>query len=255
LVFASVLLSYAAWSDLSKREVENWVSVVLVAGGFAFAAYDSFATGEILPLVLTLASASIGFVMALAIFYAGSMGGADCKIFIGISAMFPIILGEPLPMLSTVNPFVEGGRRLLPMFSISWLVNSLFISLVVPIGLFLKNTVDYARGRISGVGRGTLPAFFVGYRTKVRNLRPSFVIPLERFEDDKGGGIVRVMKYSRKVLDEEEEKEIISKVRDNLQGDDPIWAFPYIPFIVPMLAGFFTTILLGDLLVNLLLGL
>jgi prepilin signal peptidase PulO-like enzyme (type II secretory pathway) len=78
---------------------------------------------------------------------------------------------------------------------------------------------------------------------------------LERFEDDKGGGIVRVMKYSRKVLDEEEEKEIISKVRDNLQGDDPIWAFPYIPFIVPMLAGFFTTILLGDLLVNLLLGL
>jgi len=137
------------------------------------------------------------------------------------------------------------------MFSLSWLVNSLLASMAVPVGLFVRNLYDYSRGGIAGVSRRTIPAFFVGYRAKVRNLRPSFLIPLERFEDS-GGKTVRVLRYSRRILEEKEEERIIGKVRENLSPDDPIWAFPYVPFIVPMLAGFFITIFLGDVLVGLL---
>ncbi len=253
-IFTSVLLAYAAWSDLTKREVENWVPVALLIGGIGFAFYDWAMTGSALPVALAAASAGVGFVIALAIFHAGSMGGADCKIFIGVSAVFPWAAGPSLlPILGDVNPFIEGGRRLLPMFSLSWLVNSLLVSLAVPVGLLLKNLIDYVRGRIPEVTRRTIPAFFVGYRTKVENLRPSFLLPLERFEEEKGRA-VRVLRYSRRVLDEEEEKEIIAKVRRYLSPQDPIWAFPYIPFIVAMTIGFFVTILFGDLLVNLILS-
>jgi len=120
---------------------------------------------------------------------------------------------------------------------------------VLPLALFFRNMFDYSRGRIPEVGRKTIPAFFVGYRTKVSNLRPNFLIPLERFEDVEGR-TVKVLRYSRRILQEEEERKVIDKVRQHLGGDDSIWAFPYVPFIVPMLAGFLVTILFGDLLVN-----
>ncbi len=250
-IFTSLLLGYAARSDLSKREVENWVPGGLVIGGLAFALYDWLATGDELSPLLALVSAGIGFAIALAVFHLGSLGGADCKILIGVSAVFPLVLGSssPFPSLQEVNPLSGSGGRLLPMFSVSWLVNSLLVSLVLPIALFLRNMFDYSRGRIPEVGRKTIPAFFVGYRTKVSNLRPSFLIPLERFEDVEGR-TVKVLRYSRRILQEEEERKVIDKVRQHLGGDDSIWAFPYVPFIVPMLAGFLVTILFGDLLVN-----
>ena len=249
VVFTSALLSYAAYSDLSKREVENWVPVALVAGGVCFALYDSVLLGDPMPVALALVTAAVAFGIALAIFYAGSMGGADCKIFIGVSTVFPLVISSPLPLLAEVNPFISGTRRVLPFFSLSWLINSLLISLIVPLGLLVKNVYDMGRGRIPHVGRRTIPAFFVGYRVRVRDLRPSFVIPLERFEESDGRE-ERVMRYTRRVLEEEEEEKIISKVKERLPGDDLIWAFPYIPFIVPMLIALLVTLVAGDLLVN-----
>ncbi len=249
-----MLLAYAAYGDLTRREVENWVPVALVAGGVGFAIFDSFASGTAMPLILALASGGIGFALALAIFYAGSMGGADCKMLIGVSTVFPIIVASPLPSLRLVNPFAPVGRRILPMFSLSWLVNSLLVSLLVPLGLLARNVHDLARGRIGRIGLRTIPAFFVGYRTRVGNLRPSFLIPLERFEEAETGEI-RVLRYSRGILDEDEERAIISKVRSRLSDDDPIWAFPYVPFIAPMLVAFFITLFLGDLLVGLVMSL
>jgi hypothetical protein len=250
LAFTSILLTYAAWRDLSKREVENWVPIALVAGGVCFAAYDAVFLGDPLPVVLALVTAAVSFGIALAIFYAGSMGGADCKIFIGVSTVFPLLITSPLPLLSEVNPFFSGSRRILPFFSLSWLINSLLISLAVPVGLLLRNLVDLLRGRIPKVTRRTIPAFFVGYRARVDSLRSSFLIPLERFEEVDGKE-VRVLRYSRGVLEEEEEVELIERVRERLRGDELIWAFPYIPFIVPMLIALFVTVLFGDLLVNL----
>lgn len=255
-IFTSLLLGYAARSDLSKREVENWVSGALVAGGFGFAFYDWLATGDGLSPLLALVSAAMGFVIALGVFYLGSLGGADCKIFIGVSTVFPLVFdsSSPFPSLQEINPLSGGGGRLLPMFSLSWLVNSLLVSLVLPLALFFRNLYDYSRGRIPEVGRRTIPAFFIGYRTKVSNLRPSFLIPLERFEDVEGR-TVKVLRYSRRILQEEEERKVIERVREHLGGDEAIWAFPYVPFIVPMFVGFFVTVLFGDLLVNLLLAL
>lgn len=254
-VFTSVLLSYAAYRDLTKREVENWVPVALVLGGVVVAAYDSVVERSGMPLALSLVTAAVAFGIALAIFYAGSMGGADCKIFIGVSAVFPLVISpsSPLPLLSEINPFVEGARRVLPFFSLSWLINSLVISLVVPLGLLFKNLITYVRGGIPRVGMRTIPAFFVGYRTRVSSLRSSFVIPLERFEDV-DGETVRVLKYSRRVLEEEEEERIISEVKSRLGPEEMIWAFPYVPFIVPMLIAFGVTLLAGDILVGLMLA-
>lgn len=77
---------------------------------------------------------------------------------------------------------------------------------------------------------------------------------LERFEEV-DGETVTVLRYSRRVLDEEEEREIISKVRRNLSPEDLIWPFPYVPFTLAMLIGFFVTVFLGDLIVNLVMGL
>ncbi len=250
-LFTSLLLGYAAWSDLSRREVENWVPLALLMGGLLFSVWDSAASLSVLPIIMASASAGVAFVIALAIFYAGSMGGADCKVFIGVSAVYPIMLdpGSLLPPLNDLNPFVR-GPLILPMFSLSWLVNSLLVSMAVPAGLLLKNIHDYLRGRIPKVDRRTIPAFFVGYRAKVADLKPSFLIPLERFEEV-GGKTVKVLRYSRRILDEKEEEMIIEKVRLNLPPSDRVWAFPYVPFIVPMLAGFFITLILGDLLIGL----
>ncbi len=253
-IFGSVLLVYAGWRDLTKREVENWVPVALVVGGIILSVVDAFLTGDAMPVALALVSCGVGFGIALGIFYSGSMGGADCKIFIGITTLFPIVISSPLPVLSEINPLVEGTRRVLPMFSLSWLLNSLLISLGVPVVLGVRNTYDYLRGRITDVGLRTIPAFFVGYRTRVGKLRPSFVLPLERFEDIEGE-TVRVLRYTRGVLEESEERELIERVRENLDDEQLIWVFPYVPFILPMLAGYFLTLFAGDLLVNFLVNL
>ncbi len=109
------------------------------------------------------------------------------------------------------------------------------------------------RGDIGDLGWRTIPALFVGYRTQVENLRPSFLIPLERFEDE-DGETVRVLRYAKGVLDEEQEREFIGAVKEKLDGKEKIWAFPYVPFILPMLAAFFLTLVFGDLLVNLMMS-
>jgi len=243
------LLAWALWSDLSKREVENWLPISLVVGGIGFAAADAAVSESLIPLVLCGLSGFFGFAIALAIFYSGSMGGADCKVFIGISTVFPLTLDSPLPLLSSINPFVSSGARVLPMFSLSWLVNSLIVSMAVPIGLAVKNLSDYLRGRIPNASIRSIPAFFVGYRAKVRSLRPSFVIPMERFEDT-GDGFRRVLRYTRRILEEEEEERLISEVKRRLGDEEEVWAFPYVPFMAPMFIAFLVTLFFGDIVVS-----
>ena len=243
------LLAWALWADLSKRQVENWLPMSLVLGGIGFAVADAVFSSGLLPLLQVGISGLIGFVVALAIFYSGSMGGADCKIFIGVSTVFPVILNSPVPLLSSINPFALKGARVLPMFSLSWLVNSLIISMAVPIGLVVKNVSDYFRGRIPDASLRYVPAFFVGYRAKVGSLRPSFVIPMERFEET-NEGVKRTIRYTRRILEEEEEKQLISEVRSRLGEQEEVWAFPYVPFMVPMFIAFFITFFFGDIVVS-----
>jgi Type IV leader peptidase family. len=84
-IFISFLfLSYFAFCDLKKREVENWPIFVyfLVAVGFVF--FDG------VSLFPDLVYSCVWIVFVLIMYHFGFYGGADCKVFIVFCLMFPM---------------------------------------------------------------------------------------------------------------------------------------------------------------------
>ena len=75
----------------------------------------------------------------------------------------------------------------------------------------------------------------------ISKAREKFVWPLEKIKDGK-----RKFAYMPKDFDIEDEL----KEFENL-GIKEIWVTPKIPFMIPLLAGFITSFIIGDILFNL----
>ncbi|HEC89198.1 MAG TPA: hypothetical protein ENI44_01290 [Thermoplasmatales archaeon] len=146
-------------------------------------------------------------------------GGADAKALMSIAILTPFwpdhIFNPPW-----ISP--------LPF---SWVVfsNSIVLFLAIPISLLIYNF--YRGDRI-------FPHCLLGYRMDIEKAKNSFVWPLEKIVDGK-----RKLRYTSHIADPAENWELFER-----HGIKKIWVTPKIPFMIPLLLGFISTFLIGDIL-------
>lgn len=102
--FYFVGLIIVACQDLKRREIDDWLNLLLLVGGCVFVFYDSFLNGESFKIFI-LAFLLLGVFFVQLVFYFGRVfAGGDAKL---LFAMTPFFLGESLfGSLSNAGVFV-----------------------------------------------------------------------------------------------------------------------------------------------------
>jgi preflagellin peptidase FlaK len=151
-------------------------------------------------------------------------GGADAKAIMALAILAPI---QP-----SIYIFPLWNYSIMPY---TWMIftNALVLFLAIPISLIFYNSI---KKNIE------FPHMFMGYKMSIKKAKKTFVWPLERIKDGK-----RKFYYMPKEFDTNKELKLFEK-----EGIKEIWVTPKVPFMIPILAGFILSILLGDILMNLL---
>jgi preflagellin peptidase FlaK len=223
LVVGTTILLYASYTDLKTRKASNMLWVIMGITGAVLLLIQYFTIGfgdKILYLIfipIMMGLMYVFFQMRLI------FGGADAKAIMSLAILlplepaildFPLFKGSPMPF--------------------SWVIfsNSVVLFLLIPLSLLLYNIIRR---------NAKFPYCLLGYKMSLEKAREKFVWPLERIVDGK-----RKFFYMPKEFDAEEEFEAFEK-----KGIKQIWVTPKIPFMIPLLAGFICSFVLGDLLSSL----
>lgn len=223
LIVGATILTYASYTDIKTRKASNLLWIIIGAVGvlLLIIQYYTIGFGD-KTLYLVFIPIMIGLMYAF--FQMGLIfGGADAKAIMSLAILLPL---EP----SILNfPLWKGS----PM-PFSWVIfsNSVVLFLCIPLSLLLYNVVKRDL---------KFPYCLLGYKMSLEKAREKFVWPLERIVDGE-----RKFFYMPKEFDAEEEFEAFEK-----KGIKKIWVTPKIPFMIPLLAGFICSFVLGDLLFSL----
>jgi len=87
-VLVGVWLIAAAFTDLKKREVPDWLNFSLLAILLGIKGVESILSMNVLPLVYAIAWAGIFFVIAIALYYGRIFAGGDAKLLIALGPAF-----------------------------------------------------------------------------------------------------------------------------------------------------------------------
>lgn len=226
LLVGVTLLSFASYTDWRWRRAPNVLWLVMAGAGLALLAADVALDPSLLRTswpYLALAPAFAALVYGL--WYFGLIaGGADAKALMAMGLLMPWpLLGEAgLPLLASPLPG-----------SFVVLTNSLLAFMVVPLAFLVWNLAH---------GDVRLPHAFLGLRRPAHSVRQGHAWPMETVEED---GTRRTRLFASRMSAEETEA-----VFDRVQalGAERVWVSPKIPFMIPLLAGFVTTFLVGDVL-------
>ena len=220
LIVGVFILSYASYTDIKTRRAKNCLWLIMGSIGGILLAVQYFTIGFgnkifyliFIPIMIVLVY--ILFQMRLI------FGGADAKALMALAIL--------LPLQPSINEFPIWGESFMPA---SWSIfsNSIILFLFIPLSLIIFNL---AKRDIK------LPYMFLGYKMSVNKARDKFIWPLEKIVEGK-----RKFSYMPKNFDVEDELDEFEKL-----GFNEIWVTPKIPFMIPLLAGFICTFLLGDIL-------
>lgn len=226
LTASVVLLSVASFMDLVRREVDDWVWLLLasVTGPLTlFRTLLYFDTGYPLLVLISIAfSSSVAY-----LFYRFELyGGADAKAIVALSLAYPVNLH---------------GRAVHPIAPIGVLLNALILSLIIPVALFMFNAYrllvrreDVLSDLAGAPFHIRLAALFLGTRV---SFPKRFWAPMVRVEED---GLVRISLSPSFTGYFAEEK------RNN--GRRELWATPGIPLVVFITMGLVLYTAIGDFL-------
>ena len=222
LVVGSLILSYASYTDIKTRKASNMLWVTMGSVGVILLVIQ-YLTGGFGNHIFYLIFIPIMIVLMYVFFQLRLIfGGADAKAIMALAILVPL---EPsileFPLWGSFMPF-------------SWVIfsNSVLLFLLIPVSLLIFNVI---RGNIE------FPYCFLGYRLSIGKAKEKFVWPLEKIVDGK-----RKFSYMPKGFDAENDLEIFEK-----NGIKEIWVTPKTPFMVPLLAGFICSFVLGDILFHL----
>ncbi|NLX49187.1 MAG: peptidase A24 [Methanospirillum sp.] len=239
-----VTLLYASHRDLRERRVpfRTWYPMIAIGAPCTAWFYASL-FGTAPSRALLLLALSIVLAAAFHLFgRLGFIGGADAWALVFITLLLPAFPATPLL-----------GDTLPGFFPLPMLVNAGVAALLAPVGIYLGNVKRRARG--------PLIARLRGYPVTVDEITDGrvFGFLMEDISDEGGelrrrfltlresiGGMVRDTRlYTRELrLSPEEYTAELALIR----RASPVWIAAGIPFIVPLTAGFFATLVLGDTL-------
>jgi archaeal preflagellin peptidase FlaK len=213
------------YADLIEGAAYLAVTVVVLVAAFLCGIGPTAVPMSVLSVFATV-------LFARALFELGVLyGGADAKAL--------MILGIGLPLFATpLLPQGVAASAVLSVvpFSISVLMDAALLSVVIPIGLAVRNLVR---------GEFRFPQMFTGYVLPVPELPNRFVwvrdpnVPDEEVDLD--------------VETTEEDRKERVRIMNELQtkGVQRVWVTPQIPFLVVMAAGLVAALVAGNLVIDL----
>ena len=219
LVVGIVILSYASYTDIKTRRASNMLWVLMGSIGATLLVTQYFTIGlenttylVFVPIMIALMY--VLFQMRLI------FGGADAKALMALAIL--------VPLHPTINSFPLWQSSLMPA---PWIIfsNSVVLFLVIPLTLLIYNL---AKRNLR------FPYCVLGYKMSVEKAKEKFVWPLEKIKDGK-----RKFVYTPKEFDVE--KELLEFEKNGIKE---IWITPKVPFMIPLLAGFITSFIIGDIL-------
>ena len=229
-------LLYSCYADIKTRRVSNKVWVMMFGVGYIFIMYDlmTYCFPYLIRNILTFLFI---FAFVYALFQLGAFGGADAKVLMVISLIIPtfprITLGTAMLPLNGV-PFID-------LFAFSVFGNSVILTVIVPIGLFLYNLI---RNPAESLRR---PYYmFIGYIMPISKLEKGHFRMIDSYSST-GNGI----KFGFSRSGTELTSEVISELKGYLKEGkvkDGVWITPGLPFMIPITAGFITAVVFGDLI-------
>lgn len=245
-----ITLIYTSVLDIRERRVpfRTWYPMLLVGIPVAIAIYALSLLQDFRIfsafLLISLLFSSVFYLLAWFRLY----GGADAWALIFITLLHPLF---PFAPAAGYPPF--------PFFPFSVLINALLLNLAAPVGIFAYNL---ARGN-----RAPLPYLFLGFPVTSERLLQSHGFLMERFQEVDGA-------VKRSFIPVRESLSMLLSGRDRMYTRDlrlhperyrreleligragDVWISYGVPFLVPITAGFFTALLIGDLFYILLSGL
>ncbi len=224
VIVALPFLIYACKVDLRERRVPNKLWRYMLAVFIPIVVIEFFLTQ--FNIFMALIQFSLIFVLAYALHYTGLWGGADAKALILLAVAFPVY-----PQLWFM-PALNKGFGILAFSTLS---NAVIFSPAVVLYVFLKNLRQ-------GIKGGKLLHYFTGYRVDADRI-PPFHNLLEYVNDGKLKKVNRGIEPDNKMLAD------LKKARE--KGIvDKIWVTPGLPFLVFITAGFMISVLVGDILLE-----
>ncbi|MGQ0535620.1 MAG: A24 family peptidase C-terminal domain-containing protein [Methanobacteriota archaeon] len=220
LVAGTAFLTYASFTDWYWRRAPNVLWIWLGAIGLLLLLLELIVARETVePFYLVFAAIFIGALYVL--YWVGLIvGGADLKALWALAVLvpFPVVFG-PLPYLASPLPasFAAFG-------------NALLFFLVVPIVYLARNAAS---------GRWRFPHALLGVPMPLDKVEESHVWPMERVKD----GALRLRFFPGHDEDLSEE---LAAMR--AAGVASVWVTPKVPFMIPLLVGFVSVFLLGDVM-------
>lgn len=214
-----VILSYASYTDLKTRRAPNmlWIIMGLIGAILLLIQYLTIGFSNMYYLVFIPIMIGLMYVLfQLRLIF----GGADAKALMALAILAPL---EP-----TILQFPLWNGSLMP-FSWTIFANAVILFLFIPLSLLIVNLTKRNLA---------FPHCLLGYKMSVTKAKETFVWPLEKLVDG-----TRNFSYMPKDFDVTEELEAFEQ-----QGITDIWVTPKIPFMIPLLAGFIVSFVLGDIL-------
>jgi len=226
-VFALVVLFVGSVCDVRCREVSNWVWVFAYPVGCVLSGF-----GLVLGLVGVwefVFSFGCGLVLGFGLFYFGFFGGADAKAI--------IFVGLTVPACIVVGGFVDGGTVLvgLPLVLVMFL-NSVFLSLVYPLAVFVVNVRDLLLGKSLFEGLEVslfwkVRLLFTARKICLEELERNLAyFPLETIEIENGKPVRTFLGFVKAETDLTTHLAVLRKNEELFKGG--VLATPTIPFVV-----------------------
>ena len=218
IVIALVMLIVASYLDIKSREVpyKYWIPFFIIGASLNFYDYYVGTPGYDLPQL----AVGIGLVsvLAFAVSFLNLYGWADAMALTALSFLFPIYISPG--MLHSFG-------------AVAAFTNSVLLSVLLPMFLFLLNLIKIVKGEKIFEGLednylSKIKAMFLGTRKK----------QVGRFD----------YSLEKKVEGKRKFNLSIGKILEEFAKGEDMWVSPGIPQLVLVLAGFVATILYGDLL-------
>lgn len=241
LVGCSAILFYAIFFGTPLFGEEGFrlrplraVAFLAAAALFVFPAASFLGSGRPVPRAVVDLYPVPAMILVYQGFYLARIlhGGADAKGLIALTLLVPTYPdASPFPLM-TPNPIFKDLLRVAFPFSLVIYVDAAILFLAVPVVLFLRNAI---RGDFG------LPQAFLGYRVPVDRI-PSKSWLMEKI-NNRGEHILVL--FPKRGGDRSED---LARLR--AAGVDRVWVTPQIPFMVPLLGGFWLAFFVGNVLLG-----
>jgi preflagellin peptidase FlaK len=237
ILFCIPFLIYSCYSDIKTRRVINDLWLIMLAGSVFFILFDISVYG-FSYLARLFFSAGIIFLFVYILFQLGTFGGADAKLLIVLSIIFPTY-----PAFSSFGYNFPLNKPIINLFAFGIFGNAVLLTIVVPLGLAIYNLSKM------GFNIDNPLYMFVGYKSKISDLANKHIKLIQNFEVINGEA-----KFHFKRGGVEINEKTINELKILLQKgliEDDIWVTPGLPFMIPITLGFFVAVLYGDMITEL----